>query len=1435
MITGTVRRLSITVSIILTLALSFTLLTAVESKADVGQIPYVGATILSDYGGTTSSYFILPNKTWCSNSPYPWVRQVNETTGAEAWANPFYDPNYKFSRTDIASTTTVRVVAPISYPGGTVRAYVYEGCSSEHPDPATQQPVMVSNPITYTWDRTYSLNDAVFNSYSSYNSTAIAFSNDPKARVTAYVIRDYGTPQQKVMSTKYSYGSCDTVIFPSACQTSVDRNFYTGDVGNWVDTFGFAIIPDYLKDYNGTEWPPPGALDSKVAKKSDMGGPIDIPSMSQNGPSPSTQNQRMTTGDPIDNYTGNFFTNHTDLSITGRLGISADRAYSSASAGKLGPLGYGWNFGYDMSLTVDSSTMGVSVTEETGNVIPFTYQSSSGSYSGATPVIHADLSRTAQGWDFHRHSENNTYHFSSDGKLVSITDNNGNAVSLTRDSTTGRVTKVSEGDRWISFDWSSGLIQSVSDHTGRTMSYSYDSHSDLVEIIDVNGNHSFYEYDSAHRMTSMTNAIGATTTNIYDPQGRVIEQQSPTGQIIKIKYGSPAETVTTTETIGDVIRNYTYLKGRLTNFYDSADSTKNFSKAYDKNGNPYYSNSVSYPDGPDTYTSFDTRGNATRVFHKTSEAVETMTWNDRNQLVTHTDRLGVKTTNSYDDRGNLISTSSTSSDGSKTRNTSYAVASNGDITQITNPLGGVTDLESTSNGELSSITDPNGNKTKITYDSLGRKASTISPGGTTADTNDASKFTKSFTYAPDDNVIAVESHLGKTTYEYNGIGKLFSVIDPRGHSTTMLFDADGNLAKKINADGSYDEFTYDPYTGEKASWTNSEYQRTTYLHRNQDRTTTAPDGSTSKVTNYRNDYRESTYLTDSLNSEVLVSERILNGKTSLVKTYAGGSTSTTTFASDKGLKTREQTPTGTTDYSYDGFGNLSSSSSSTAGRNIGYQYDIAGNITRITYPDGTSVSRTLDKGGRVTSLTDWSGATYTLSYTSDGRLGTVKASNGLSYQQAYEGSLPTDKTWKDAAGTVIAAFQNAYDSSGQLTATSNEVNGGAESSPLQWDYSDRVIQTGTNDVSWLGKRVMSTDRLSALTYDYTTGRLTESIDLDGNSTTFSFDSTGRRTSSTANGTTTNYSWNVLGQLTAAGTDTYAYDTSGLRSKVNGTQQVYGQDMKLLSDGANKFLWGADGTLLAQAPLGAGIGSTPIQAVTDGMGSVYEMVQAQPVSGSPDNLNFVVQAQYAYSLFGERTLVSGTDMTSIGFVSEQRDATTGFIYLRARYYDPKTAQFISVDPMVSKTLDSYGYAGGNPLQMIDPLGLDFFGDVGLGLKSIGDWYADDNTQQAISTVLAVATIAATVTGVGAPVGLALGALSAAHSLYQAQDAAKSGDIVGTIEGITGVVPGLKFVGVTWRLAKPAERAMTKNWNDFITLGKEAHFDPLSEMQRAKQCA
>lgn len=82
----------------------------------------------------------------------------------------------------------------------------------------------------------------------------------------------------------------------------------------------------------------------------------------------------------------------------------------------------------------------------------------------------------------------------------------------------------------------------------------------------------------------------------------------------------------------------------------------------------------------------------------------------------------------------------------------------------------------------------------------------------------------------------------------------------------------------------------------------------------------------------------------------------------------------------------------------------------------------------------------------------------------------------------------------------------------------------------------------------------------------------------------------------------------------------------------------------------------------------------------------------------------------YDVFGSIRTQSGTASTGFKFTGEQTDDESGLIFLRARYYDPEIGRFISKDPHpgyadISQSLNRYIYVQNNPINFIDPSGLD----------------------------------------------------------------------------------------------------------------------------------
>ena len=80
------------------------------------------------------------------------------------------------------------------------------------------------------------------------------------------------------------------------------------------------------------------------------------------------------------------------------------------------------------------------------------------------------------------------------------------------------------------------------------------------------------------------------------------------------------------------------------------------------------------------------------------------------------------------------------------------------------------------------------------------------------------------------------------------------------------------------------------------------------------------------------------------------------------------------------------------------------------------------------------------------------------------------------------------------------------------------------------------------------------------------------------------------------------------------------------------------------------------------------------------------------------------AGYTYDPYGNLKGQTGTVDTPLRWNGQYQDSESGLYYLRARYYDPVTAQFICADPMSALTNSPYGYADNNPLNGYDPSGM-----------------------------------------------------------------------------------------------------------------------------------
>jgi tripartite motif-containing protein 71 len=215
------------------------------------------------------------------------------------------------------------------------------------------------------------------------------------------------------------------------------------------------------------------------------------------------------------------------------------------------------------------------------------------------------------------------------------------------------------------------------------------------------------------------------------------------------------------------------------------------------------------------------------------------------------------------------------------------------------------------------------------------------------------------------------------------------------------------------------------------------------------------------------------------------------------------------------------------------------------------------------------------------------------------------------------------------------------------------------------------------------------------------GELTSVSDSAGN-TTFAYNTKGQRTSGGMPGQPTGtYTYNQAGELASAtiGTGpqyTYTYNGDGLRvtKTVNSTNENYTWDSAtgsvplLLQDGSTSYVYGPGGLPLEQE----GSTGTPLWYHHDQLGSTRLLT----------NIGGTTAGTATYGPYGQTTATTGTTSV-LGYAGQYTDPETGLIYLRARYYDPTTGQFLTIDPADAVTLSAYGYTENDPINGADPTG------------------------------------------------------------------------------------------------------------------------------------
>ncbi len=1005
-----------------------------------------------------------------------------------------------------------------------------------------------------------------------------------------------------------------------------------------------------------------------------------------------------------------------------------------------GPFGHTLTFAY-------SGTKIASMTDADGRV----YQYSYGGNELVNGVTYPDGG--------HR-----TYHYEDSGfpaGLTGITDEN--------------------GDRYATFAYNSDWLVTSSQHAGGYQAYTLQYNSNAsTTVTDARGNATTYSfasvlsYGSAGRRRPTTFALnGQTFTRAYQPgmYGPHYVSSTTDENGIVTSYGFmnyPTRIASKTEAYGTGsarTTSYDYLNAqRLLKNQITTPSVRNgFQRhvviAYDTsqrpqtitiNGYTTTGTSVSRAvgltynslgqltqiDGPRTDVSDVTTltynvcttgtqcGQLATVTNALGHVTTYNSYDGNGRVLQMTDANGLVTTYVYDLRGRTTSITETPPTGSA-RVTSYGYDAMGQLATATAANGTVLSYDYDTAHNLTSVTDNSGNRIEYGYDLAGNR--------TSEDIRDASsnlKKTLDYTYDVRNRIDTINSAGSVTDLVFDALGNLTSDTDPNMHTSTNQYDPFYRLKKTTDALAGDTQYTY-AVNDTPSTVTAPNGATTTYVYDDLGnlRSLASPDTGTTtytydaagnRLTETDANSNTTTYAYDALNR--VTSIDYAGSGLDVTLTYDGGT-------AQKGRLTTMADGAGTTDFTYDVFGNVTQESKVIDGNThvTAYAYDAADLLTGVTYPSGRTVSYTRNVLGQVTAVgTSYGGGSATvassISYQPLGPLSGLTFGNSLAMARTFD----TQYRLTDQTTGAVQDISFTLDDAGNIDALTDGVNAG-----LSQGFGQDVLDRLTTDAGTYGTKTY--------TYDASGNRLTRV--LGGTTQTLTYTANSNRMS-THDGSTVSRDANGNTTIDPAESVSFTYGTHNrmLSAYVGGVLKasyVYngrGQRVKKVEAASPNrtfvYHYGLGGELLGEtvyASGGAKIGerdylwldSLPLaqsERVYSGgtlTGSTFVYLHADQLNTPrlATNAGGTVVWRWDSDAFGvgAANLDPDGDTNQVNvrlrFPGQYLDDETGLAYNYFRDYDAVTGRYVESDPIgLGGGINTYGYALANPSAWTDRLGL-----------------------------------------------------------------------------------------------------------------------------------
>ncbi|EHI56421.1 hypothetical protein HMPREF9333_00486, partial [Johnsonella ignava ATCC 51276] len=844
------------------------------------------------------------------------------------------------------------------------------------------------------------------------------------------------------------------------------------------------------------------------------------------------------------------------------------------------------------------------------------------------------------------------------GRLTSTTDPKGGVTSYSYDGL-GRLTSQTDAaGNTTKFNYSGVNLTEIYDAAGNLTRYGYDRRNLIMYEVDARDNPAKREYDRAGRIVSKANRTMGYDRYAYDPAGNLTEETNAAGGIVKYVYDGADRLSARTDEAGNTTK-YSYTTGGVIDKITYPDeSTKSFE--YDEN-----LNLIKVIDG---------MGNATSY-----------TYDALNRISACINSDGTSRIYSYDRAGNLEAL--TDEAGNRWE---YGYDALGNKTFEKDPLGNTAFYEYDKNSNLTKII-LKGNSESTTFAGI-PGMSGMKGAAEAADMNSiagTAGFAESFKNIQNSKAQAQKTQI--TSYEYDVLNRPVKRTDAMGNTVSYEYDSVGNLIKKTDEEGGITSYEYDP---------NANLTKTVY-----------PDGSINTFT-YDGDNRLIGYTDPTGNTNFT---RDALGRMTQAGSYAGGvryeydPVGNVTMVDGFMLKTH---------YTYDSMGRMTGIENKGMQNDtfkFSYEYNAAGEITRITKPDKSVEQRSYDSMGRLVKVDIDGIQSGIYQYDSTGNLkNKTENLSGVKIESEYKYDKNNRLIEEYILGAAPKRSRYSYDGFGNIVNEYEE--GSGKSAPVNTRYE-------YNSLNQLTKKVQSTSKENKQSAGSTAGINPDSaIDLgigsavgtlSGRQTSdsvfnYEYDKKGNLISLKEGGeTVASYKYGAAGRMikasAKAGDIDYRYDALGhlVRSGYSDFTPNYISDIDMpfiehiFGGGFGEkitHVYGPEGEAGTYADYRLycltkdRLGSTVMAKDTEG-----EVVSGTYYNAWGEAVNTYTKAGFEKSILAVPS-----------YTGHRYDNISGLYYAKARMYSADDKRFTSIDP-IKDGLNWYEYCMGDPQKYTDPSG------------------------------------------------------------------------------------------------------------------------------------